>query len=64
MLGGFVAIAGLLALLALALYVIWWIVMAVVSFLRIIGKKHKHRDWDQLQRFSRLKNNPSNNELG
>jgi hypothetical protein len=64
MLGGLVGIAGLLALLALALYVIWWIVMVVVSFLPIIGKKHKHRDWDRLQKLSRLKNNASNSELG
>jgi hypothetical protein len=45
-----VAIAGLLALLAMALYVVWWIAMAVVSFLPIIGKKHKHPHWDRLQK--------------
>jgi hypothetical protein len=62
--GGFVGIAGLLAFLALALYVVWWIVLIVVSFLPIIGKKHKHRDWDQLQKFTKPKSNASNRHLG
>jgi len=63
-LGGFVGIAGLLTLLALALYAVWWIVMVVVSFLPIIGKKHKHRDWDQFQKFTKLKDNASHRHLG
>jgi len=44
------SIAGLLALQALVLYLIWWIVMIVVSFVPTIGRKHRHRDWDRLNR--------------
>ena len=41
-------IAGLLAIHAAALYVIWWLVMLVVRFVPIVGNKHKHRDWERL----------------
>lgn len=58
-LGGFIGIAGLLALLALALYAVWWMVMIVVSFLPVLGKKHKHPDWDDLQKCGRLKSSRS-----
>lgn len=43
-------IAGLLMLNALAFYVIYRIVMMTVSFIPAIGKKHRHRDWDRLNR--------------
>ena len=48
--GGLVMIAGLLALNALALYAMWWLAMIAVSFFPIIGKKHRHSDWDRLNR--------------
>jgi len=35
---------------ALAFYVIYRIVMMTVSFIPAIGKKHRHRDWDRLNR--------------
>jgi hypothetical protein len=34
-------IAALLALQALALYVIWWVVMIVVSCVPMVGKRHR-----------------------
>jgi ABC-type proline/glycine betaine transport system permease subunit len=43
-------IAGLLTLNALALYAIYRVVMVTVSFIPAIGKKHRHRDWDRLNR--------------
>ncbi len=49
-LGGLVFIAGLLALLALALYVAWRMALLAVSFLPLIGRKHKHADWERLQK--------------
>jgi hypothetical protein len=45
---GFVMIALLMAIQAAALYVLWWLVMMVVRFVPIVGRKHKHRDWDRL----------------
>ncbi len=47
---GFAAIAGLLAIQALALYFIWWAVMIVLHLVPMIGRKHRHRDWDRLDR--------------
>lgn len=45
---GFALIAGLLAVQAAALYVLWWLVMMVVHFVPIVGRRHKHRDWNRL----------------
>ena len=53
MLGTLMGIVGLLALLGLAFYVAWLIVMFMVSFLPIIGRKHKHQDWNRLQELRR-----------
>jgi hypothetical protein len=43
-------IARLLALNALVLYAIYRVAMAAVSFFPVIEKKHRHRDWDRLNR--------------
>ena len=47
---GLVIIAGMLAVIALCFYMIWWVVMIVVSFIPIIGKRHRHDRWDEFQR--------------
>jgi hypothetical protein len=46
--GGLAAIAVLLLLAAGALYACWWIVMLVVRYFPIVGRRHKHPDWDRL----------------
>lgn len=51
LLSGFVGIAGLLTLLALAFYVTWRLALFIASFLPIIGRRHKHAEWEQLQKF-------------
>jgi hypothetical protein len=43
-------IASLLTLNALVLYAIYRAVMVIVSFIPAIGKKHRHRDWERLNR--------------
>jgi len=45
---GVIGIVGLLALQALALYVLWWTVMIAVSKVPMIGKRHRHDRWDEL----------------
>lgn len=50
LLGGVLGIAVLLTLHALAIYAIWRIVMIVISFVPMIGRRHRHRDWDRLNR--------------
>ena len=49
--GGLLAIALLLAIAALALYAIWRVVMVVVAWVPMIGRRHRHRDWDRLQKW-------------
>lgn len=46
----FVGMVGLLAGVILAVYAIWWIAMLVMSFFPVIGRKHRHSDWDRLQK--------------
>lgn len=48
--GGLTMVAGLLALNALALYLIWWVAMIAVSFFPMIGKRHRHPEWERLTR--------------
>ena len=50
LLGGLVGIALLLGAMALVLYLMWWLVMIVVSFIPIVGKRHRHPDWERLNR--------------
>ena len=48
--GGLAFIAFLLGVLAITFYLIWWVVMIAVSFIPMIGKRHRHRDWDRANR--------------
>jgi hypothetical protein len=48
MASGVLGIIGLLAAQALVLYVLWWVVMLVVSMIPVIGKRHRHDRWDEL----------------
>ena len=45
---GFVSIAMLLAVAGGALYACWWLVMVAVRYLPIVGRRHKHADWDRM----------------
>jgi hypothetical protein len=41
-------IAGLLAVQGVAMYAMWWFVMWVVRLVPMIGKRHLHARWDEL----------------
>jgi hypothetical protein len=41
-------IVGLLALQAAVLYGLWWLTLCVVRFFPIVGKRHRHARWDEL----------------
>ena len=43
-------IAGLLALQALALYLCWMLVLHVVRFVPLVGRRHRHARWTELNR--------------
>jgi hypothetical protein len=47
-LGGLAIIAGLLIIQALALYLIARLVLIAVSFVPLVGKRHRHSRWDSL----------------
>jgi hypothetical protein len=46
--GGVLAIGGIFAALALAGYVLWWISLLVAGRFSMIGRRHRHKDWDRL----------------
>ena len=50
LLAGLLMIAALLALTALVLYILWNVAMIVVSFVPMLGKRHRHSAWDRLNR--------------
>jgi hypothetical protein len=37
-------------MLAAALYAFMWVSLCLVRFLPLIGRKHRHADWDQLNK--------------
>jgi hypothetical protein len=45
-------IAGLLAAVGAAFYALAWIALMVVPFFPAIGKRHRHRRWDELNKRS------------
>jgi hypothetical protein len=50
LLGGFAIIAAILAALAVAGYVMWWLALVAAAKFPMIGRRHKHRDWERLNR--------------
>ncbi len=48
--GGLAFIALLLGVILLGVYMVWWIAMMAVRFLPMIGRRHRHDDWDRLNR--------------
>ena len=50
LLGGLAIIAAIMGALALAGYVMWWVALVVVAKLPMIGRRHRHKDWERLNR--------------
>jgi hypothetical protein len=48
--GGLSFIALLLGVILLGVYMVGWIALMAVRFLPMIGKRHRHDDWDKLNR--------------
>jgi len=51
---GFLLIVGMMATVALCFYIIWWMVMIVMTFIPIIGKRHRHAGGTRSTRCDRL----------
>ena len=47
---GLVMIAGLIAVQLLALWLLARVVLYAVSFVPLVGRKHRHNEWDDLNR--------------
>jgi hypothetical protein len=50
LLGGFAIIAVIMGTLAVAGYMMWWLALVVVAKLPMIGRRHRHQDWERLNR--------------
>jgi hypothetical protein len=50
LLAGFGIIAANLAVLALAGYLLWWISLVAAGRFPMIGRRHRHKNWDALNR--------------
>jgi hypothetical protein len=48
--GGIVFVGGILAVVGLAIYALWWISVVAIRHVPMIGKRHRHPDWDRLNR--------------
>jgi hypothetical protein len=47
---GLIYIGGILAVAGIAIYALWWITLLAVGHVPMIGKRHRHPDWDRLNR--------------
>jgi hypothetical protein len=50
LLGGFAIIAAIMGALAAAGYVMWWLSLIAIAKLPMIGRRHRHQDWERLNR--------------
>jgi hypothetical protein len=50
LLGALGMIAGLLLVIGLLWFLICWLALAIVSYVPMIGRRHRHRDWERLNR--------------
>ena len=50
LLGGLAIIAAIMGVLAIAGYVMWWVALLAVAKLPMIGRRHRHQNWERLNR--------------
>ena len=50
LLGGFAIIAAIMGTLFVAGYAMWWVALIAVAKLPMIGRRHRHQDWERLNR--------------
>ena len=48
--GGVIIIGGILAACGFAMYLMWWVTLIAIRRLPMIGSRHKHANWDRLNR--------------
>jgi hypothetical protein len=47
---GLIFVGGILAVAGIAIYALWWITLMAIRRVPMIGKRHRHTDWDRLNR--------------
>jgi hypothetical protein len=48
--GGILLVGGILALSGIAFFVLWWLTLVAIRRIPMIGKRHRHPDWERLNR--------------
>jgi hypothetical protein len=48
--GAVLYIGGILAVAGIAIYALWWISLMAIRRVPMIGKRHRHADWERLNR--------------
>jgi hypothetical protein len=48
--GGVLVVGAILAACGLAIYALWWLTLVAIRRIPMIGSRHKHADWDRLNR--------------
>jgi hypothetical protein len=48
--GGFTFIALMLGAVVLGVYAVGWIALVATRFIPMIGKRHRHAEWEKLNR--------------
>ena len=44
---GIVLIGGILTVAGIAIYALWWVTLLAIRRVPMIGKRHRHPDWDR-----------------
>lgn len=48
--GGIAFVGGILAVAGMAIYALWWLTLVAIRRVPMIGKRHRHTDWERLNR--------------
>jgi hypothetical protein len=48
--GGIVMIGGIVMVAGIVIYVVWFLTLLAIRRVPMIGKRHRHRNWDRLNR--------------
>jgi hypothetical protein len=48
--GGIVLVGSIMVVAGLAIYVLWWVSLIAIRPIPMIGRRHRHTEWDRLNR--------------
>jgi hypothetical protein len=46
---GIIFIGGILAVTTMTIWALWWLTLMAIRRVPMIGKRHRHPDWDRFQ---------------